>query len=172
MIAVCVSVCLYVCVCVCLCGCCVVFGFSFSAGILYVVYNNNNSVYICKECQRSVCVCVSSHSLILFDVYACVCCCVFVSFLGFNNLRANRLGQWILSDAYLVALCAIVEGAGCVSGHICPIAIPIAILHIQLLLACRFVCIVVVSATAATADAAAAAAIDGRLTQSIADAQA
>lgn len=98
-------------------------------------------------------------------------------FLVFNNLRANRLGQWILSDAYLVALCAIIQGAWCVSCHICPIAIPtIAILHIQFL--CWFVCIVVIpTAAAASSDAAAAAtadaaAIDGRLAQSIANAQA
>jgi len=77
------------------------------------------------------------------------CMCVSVEF---NNLRANRLGQWVLSDAYLVALCAIVERAGCISGHICPIPIPIAILHIQILFACRVICIVVVNAAAAAVD--------------------
>lgn len=102
----------------------------------------------------------------------CMQVCVFVFVLVFNNLRANRLGQWILSDAYLVALCAIIQGAWCVSCHICPIAIPtIAILHIQFL--CRFVCIVVIPTAAAAAAAATAdaAAIDGRLAQSTAHAQ-
>lgn len=58
-----------------------------------------------------VCECVVSFSHFVFDVYASVCLCVFVFVLVFNNLRANRLGQWILSDAYLVALCAIIQGA-------------------------------------------------------------
>lgn len=97
-------------------------------------------VYVCK--------CVSNLSL--FGL----CLCVFVS-VNFNNLRANGLGQWILSNAYLVALCAIVESAGCISSHICPIAIPISVLQIQILFASRVICIVVVAA-------AAAAAVDGR----------
>lgn len=128
---------------------------------LYVVYNNNNSSCVFVY----VCLCLVSCSLCL-----CVCVCfVCLSIrVVFNNLRANRLGQWILSDAYLVALCAKVERTGCISGHICPIAIPVAILHIQILFAIRIICIVV----AAAAAHAAAAAVDGRLSQSIADAQA
>lgn len=62
-----------------------------------------------KSVSVSLCVCVSSLSLILFLM--CMQVCVFVFVLVFNNLRANRLGQWILSDAYLVALCAIIQGA-------------------------------------------------------------
>lgn len=155
----------------CVWVCVFLLGFLFCWYFLYVVYNNNNSVYICKECQ-CMCVCRLFLSFCFWCVCKCLCVCLF---LVFNNLRANRLGQWILSDAYLVALCAIIQGAWCVSCHICPIAIPtIAILYIQFL--CRFVCIVVIpTAAAAAGDAAAtadAAAVDSRLAQSIANAQA
>lgn len=114
---------------------------------LFVVHNNNNSVCLCS--------CLSRLLLSLVE-----CVCGFLSIrVACNNLRANRLGQWILSDAYLVALCAIVERAGCISGHISPIAIPVAILCIQVVFACRVIVRIVVVAVAA----AAAAAIDCRL---------
>lgn len=78
-----------------------------------------------------------------------------------NNLRADRLGQWVLGDPNLVALGAIVQSTGCIRGHIGTIAITssITILQIQLLVTILILGVVIVPLDAS--------AVDGRLPEAI-----
>jgi len=100
---------------------------------------------------------------------------VAVAWLSSNNLRADRLGQWVLGDAYLVALGAVVQRARCVRGHVGTIAISgygaaaaatsVSVLQIQVLIVAAAIIRVVI---VRLASACAVGAIDGRLPEPIA----
>lgn len=90
-----------------------------------------------------------------------------------HNLRADRLGQWIFGDAYLVALGAVVQRARCVRGHVGTVAISasgasISVLHVHILVAAILVRIVIVPLMMLLLLAARVGAIDGRLPEAIA----